>query len=253
MRKIILPLFILLFYISALSQTSKSSVLDKLVVWSSDKSCDQQNSNVSNKNNLICDSFVINGSNIYTVNYNGLFYAISFVDNDKYLIVDVYVFNNTGKRVFVDIVSSGYVHYKTKEDFLAGKEPFPPGKAIPPENVANKILNRAMWANALAGIGTGFQTQKATVTTTDSKGNTSQSVVMLPDNQAKTETANQNVSRANSATQQSQNILDGALLSNTVFDTKSANGLVYFKRNKKAKFSLIFMKVDNISFVFQYN
>lgn len=112
-----------------------------------------------------CDSIISDGAAVRSISYKGTFLAVSFVDNGRYVVADVFVTNDSGERMLVDPRHWVIAHYNSEQDFLDRKTPLAKGPAIDPSDVAQKIVSRIRWANALSAAGAGMQTQTGTVTT----------------------------------------------------------------------------------------
>jgi hypothetical protein len=242
----------LVFIILSLVITSYSQTKDKntsLIVWDENEKCYDSNSPSIKGDGLQCFLEVVNGKKFYITYYNGVSYALSFtvLDEDT-LTATIQVNNNSGKKIFVDPVNSVISKYETEEQFRENKAASETSEAIAPKRVADKIRYSTTTQISDMSEGEGLKVQtrisregvnagmtiiepKPLSSPTDSTRQKSTSVVINNTNKAK-------------------NILDKALISKTLLDKEKIVGQVYFKRYKKAKFRAVFMRVDNLEFVF---
>jgi len=248
MFKIITSAFFVI--VATLAAFGQSETRNKLIAWSSDKTCHKDNQN-NEGFALECDSIVIDGTPAYIIDYKGIFVAFSFLDDGKYLIARAYVANNSGDKILVDPTKSIVLHYKIESDYASGGKALNVERALPPDYIADKILFKTKLQNALGELGAGFEKEETKVKITDQNGNEANAVITAPDKQARRDAKNQSNTRTNSANEQAQNVIEAALLPNTVLDKSNIGGLVYFKRNKKAGYTQVWLRVDNILFIFE--
>lgn len=240
-----LLILLVLAGVSTAQEQKKQSFSEKIVAWSAGDKCSADSFDLAESDHLVCDSFVIDGAAIKTITFNKVFVAVSFTDDGDNVIADLYVRNATGKRIFVDPSLGGLSLYRSREDFLSNK-PLVVSVAIPPSKIAGKLLGKVRWANAFATIGAGFQTQTATVTS-----GTQTATVTVPNTSAQARAENENADRAMTANSAAASIMTTALKANTIFDGDKVNGLVYFKRSKKAKFGVAMFSVADTTFAFE--
>ena len=243
-------ILLLVFAFGAFGQTEKSSNTKKLIAWGESPECAEVDSQISKSETLRCDSFVADGESVMSIYFNGIFVAASLTDENGYIIADVYVGNNTDRRILVNPDTSVMVFYKSKAEYKATNKNLEIRDAIPPSAIAGKLINRVRWANALSSVGASMQTTTATITSQNSQTGTTQSTVTVPNRQAQAQAEQQNTSRANSTLNQAADIMASALKPNTIFAKDKINGLVYFKRHKKSTYAQMWLVVDNTYFIF---
>ena len=230
---------------------------EKRVIWS-EPNCLMSRQLKDQK--AVCDALIQNNESIRTIKYDGLFVAVTLFDDGEHFGADVFVKNERDVRTLVRREDAVIFVWKTDSSDVP-PEVFP---AIMPEKIAKNLRNRIAWANAFSALGgslattttTAQTTQSGNVSVTDNRGNTangtysgtSQTTTVQPNTVAQNEVQRNNRQRQANADIQSDNILQTAFKSNTLEPNQSTNGLFYFKRNKKAKFSIFTLKIGDLYF-----
>lgn len=237
MKRLILFTLFLFCATSVFSQEKRT-----LIVWAEGEKCKEINEDLQG---VVCDTFIVDGSVVRSISYQGINVASKVSDNGDNVVGDFYIYNNSEKRILVLSRPSSITLYRSKEEFMNRKDFLISAFAIPPEKIASKIQNKVIWANALNQFGANMQTQQAQI---NSNGKTA--TVTMPNTQAQQNAARQNEQRTLEANDKSASILSSALKQNTVFVQSSISGLVYFKRHKKATFGIVFISIDDKDFAF---
>lgn len=240
MKRLIILATFFLCSISVFSQNKHT-----LIVWAEGDKCKEINNDLQDVDNLVCDTFIIDGSIVRSITYQGISIASKVFDNKENIVGDFYIYNGSGNRVLALSKPSTITLYRSKEEFINRKDYLISAFATPPEKIVDKIENRVIWANALNQFGANMQTQQAQI---NANGKTA--TLTMPNIPAQQNAAIENNRRTASAIDKSASILSTALRQNTVFNQTSLSGLVYFKRHKKASFGIVFISVDDKDFAF---
>lgn len=246
---------LLLFATSAIAQTEKPV----LISWTPESDCAKDT--IGAGEHPVCDSVISDGALVRSISYNGIYLAVSFVDDGKYVVADIFVSNDSGGRILVDPQNWIIAHYGSQDDFLTSKPAILKAYAVPPLKIANKVASRVRWANALsafaASMSTTTTTGTASGTVRDNQGNsgtyTSRTESIGPDYAAQNRAAVGNAERSRSAAQRADNIMSTALLPNTVLDKSKMSGLVYFERSKKAKYGIVCFVINKVGYFFDWH
>ncbi len=242
----------LIFTNNIVAQESKQPTL---ILWQPNRQCKTLNIPAGEKP-PVCDVVVIDGFRVGSIEYKGIYLAVAFLGQDGRIVADTYIANNTGDRMLVDPRNWRIGHYRDND--TANPKSLINQSAIPPQKIADSIQKRVRWANALAAFGAGMA---RSTTTSDVNGTvysngstgtyTGQVTTTTPDYAAQRRATIQNEQRSRDAEGKSDSILSTALLPNTVFDKQDISGLVYFKREKKAKYSKVCIILNEIGFFFE--
>ncbi len=249
-RRLIMKASIFLIIIVSLQvfvsgQDAPPPPITKIVMWGDGASCQPLDFDLGPNDSLKFALVIVDGHGLRTISFNGIAIAAKLYYLNDYDVIDVFIANRTGNRILVDPRKWAHTQHRSREHFINAK-PLMWERPADPAKIAEKIASRTAWANAFAALGAGFATQKATVTHPDG----SQSTVTAPDTSAQRRAAVQNRQRTTVAQSEAAEIMDTALLANTVFDQGSVDGLVYFKRDKKAYFSVMEVRIGGVRFWF---
>jgi hypothetical protein len=207
---------------------------------------------------LQCFSTVINGNTFYIIDYKGISYALSFTPLDEdILIATIQINNNSGKEIFVDPINSVISKYETEEQFRENRNASDTSEALVPKKVIDKFRSRRSVieiSDESGGEGVGVRAQSRVSREGATKGMTIIEPRPLnspdPPNSPLRRPNEVSTSTVTSKTMKVKNPLGKVLISKKLFDKEKIVGQVYFKRYKKAKFRAVFMRVDNLDFVF---
>lgn len=256
MKKI--RLFILI--ILSLVITSYSQTKDKntsLIVWDANSKCYEHNSPSIKGDGLQCFTETVNENEFYIIDYNGISYALSFtaLDEDT-LIATIQINNNSGREIFVDPVNSVISKYDTEEQFRENKNASDTSEALVPKKVIDKFRNRRTVIELRdegGDEGAGLRGQSGV----SREGSTAGKTIVEPRPLNSPEPPNSPASHNRGSTSvvtgktiKAKNPLGKVLISKKLLDKEKIVGQVYFKRYNKANFRAVFMRVDNLEFVF---
>ncbi len=199
-----------------------------------------------NKDSNCCDLILVEGVPYRILKANGL--QIAFVPKvfGSYFVMNVYVRNDSEKRVNVLPEESTLGVWRKSEDALAVlPSMFAPTDA---DKIAQKMGSRQGWINALSLFGAGLAQQTATVTN-NRTGETA--TITAPDTQAQDRAQNQ--ARANAAKTGSlgNRVVSDAFKSNTLFPGDTVSGNIYFKADKHER-GVFVLKIDGVEYGFIY-
>lgn len=253
MKLYISTILILIFAFSVFGQNDETSKEKKLIAWGVNPQCAEVDKLITKDDYVRCDSFVFDGETVMSILFNNIYVATSLSVVNGYIVADVYVGNNTNRRILVSPDESVIVYYNSEADYKASKDDIGIKDAIPPSAIAKKLVNRVRWANAITSASASMQNTTATVTSQNSQTGTTRSTVTVPNTQAQRQAEQQNTNRSKNAENQAGNIMASALKPNTVFEKDRISGLVYFKLNKKAKYAQMWLVIDDTYFIFDLN
>lgn len=206
--------------------------------------------NFTEKQNLACDEYIQDNEQIRVIKHNGLTVAVSVFDDGDYFGADVFVKNEREERVLIDREANLLGFFRTEK--IEGKMEF--CELLLPEKIVAKMKRRVMWANVLGAIASSGKTTttKGDVTIIDNRGNTATGTYeeKREDKRAQIEEAKRNRERNSNLNSASANLLDSALKSNTLFPNQSTSGLVFFKREKKARLAMYVIEINGVSYDF---
>ena len=193
------------------------------------------------------DEILLDGIPYRIINRDGIYLAVVGINEGSYCSVRVFVGNNTDKRFNLLPEDSFLQVWKTRQEFMESK---PAQVVLPsaPEKIANRIKNRAVWANVFSTLGASFATQNIIVRNNQT-GRTA--TVTVPDTQKQQQTAINNERAAGAARSDAQQVLDAALRSNTVFPDQSVMGNIYFEV-KKHEIDIFVIKVNGVEYAFVF-
>lgn len=153
------------------------------------------------------DFVAIDGNYYRRLRHNDLLVVFHVGGDDKFIMADVMIANNSEDQILVDPQASVLTLWKEagkKADILS---------PIPPEKIAKDITRRARRASAARIFAGAFST---------ATGN--------PDRQE--QIGQQNATKESEATNQAADVMDGALKANTVSPGEYVSGTIYFQRKK---------------------
>lgn len=245
-------LLLLLFTSQVLAQTKESVnylKLDERTYWKVNAPC--------------CENIYIDGKQFMTMNANGLYISVAFVDRAGFNTALLYVGNNSESKINVIPSNARYEYWKKYADLL-DKPPFFTATPIPPYEVAQKIQDRSKWANFFTILSASFATKTANSTTngnlriTDNKGNTangtysSTTTTTVPDREAM-RAAQRTVNERNAINaDNASRFLADSLEANTLLPGESIFGAIYFKE-KKYNSAVFTITINNVEYGFLYS
>lgn len=230
MRKTIL----LVFFTCFLSINFYSQTQTKKVYWDSDKTiC------------ATCDAITIDGDRFFIFNTPQFRLAFNVSNDDKMIIANVYLLNQSNERIEFDPNKSLIAVYKKATD----KQPVEVSP-ISPEQAAKRAKGGNL-LNFFTLLSAGMATQQVqtnsqtsgTATITGQEGitngtfNTSTiATTTVPNTEAQANARRQVAERNAIAQERANNVLNFALRANTVFPEKHIAGNTYFEHKKIAAF-----------------
>ena len=220
-------LFILLFGMSVFGQEATKPAIPN-IYWDADKSkCS------------ICDDYIRDGSHRYVFNTPdiGILFAASY--NDKLAYNTVLILNKSENRLnFNPATDTVLIYYKNKDDktpeFIS---------PLKPEDAAQKIKGSQGMKNFFSSLGAALQKQAITGnSTTDGTASVfgtggmatgvynerTTTTVLVPDTDAQARARDTIAERNRLATERYNDVINSALLANTIFPKKSVVGNIYF-------------------------
>ena len=233
---------------------------NKVVQWGPTPECSQK---TADKDDIVaCSSFITNGENDLGIAFNLNIIYGQFTDSGVYIVMNASFQNGLNESVIVDPLSWSIVHYKDEAHFKSGRPARSAIKAVHPNTAVSKIT---------------FETQMADILKTDHdiyEGTTVPTTTVPGATPYRTKTpwrvdpprrgpppkaaplvdpdAAGNRRRGDAAQGQARGILYSALMANTVESKQSVSRLVYFERDKKAKYSLIRCRIGDVDYVFPF-
>lgn len=255
--KIFLLIFtVAVFAATVLGQVETAKPDIKFIGWSPKTACGDASFVKSKTDVLECDQKIVDDTVIRYLYFNGVFIAVAVLKDDNYAVSDVYIFNESGKRILVEPKEWFIKYSKSFEDRTTlGVE-----YRLDPNMVAKKVGNPFSWASALGAIAAGMATQQTVTTTTgniyDNRGNSgtynSQSTTTAPDYAARAQAREVQVQRVARASAKAEIVRTTALRANTVDSGEHVAGKVYFKLNKKAQHGTFVLFIGDIGYAFEF-
>jgi hypothetical protein len=208
-----------------------------------------------------CDEIYSEGQLIRTIRANGLFISVIGGHYDNYFVADVFVGNDSDRRVNVLPEKTFFVMWKKAGD----KQPSVLN-SISPEKVAARAKNKSEWGSFFRSLAAGMAS-----TTTRSTANTSGTVSVTgsggmatgiytedttttttgPNDAAPRRAAERNAEARENAKAKGDLFRAYALDATTLFPSQQIRGAVYFDK-KSFNVSLFAIEIDGVSYNFAF-
>ena len=224
---------------------------DRVIVWGGSPECGYKGPAFSARDEISCASLETPRGIVSVVNNNGLSLAVSFSENSDYLIVATFLKNTTAASIDFDSDRWGAAHFRTKEDFSAGKKPIRAETAIPSRDIVKGFRSGVNMDNSIDVFMASISKSSEVKEVRKSDGTVSRKLVIVDDPDAKQNADSRATSRADAANSESEKIRKTALVQKWLPAQGDAKGLVYFRRVKKAELVVFSLKIADVVYVFR--
>jgi hypothetical protein len=201
------------------------------------------------------DKFITDGATIRLIKDEGVTVAVFGYLEDKYIVAEVTVMNDTEKRVTVrpeDFV----IVFRDKGDKYGHIF------SLPPAQVAKNVRGRAKWGNFFRALAAGMASTTSTSQTSGTASiygsggyasgtYNSTTITTAPNVAAQRAAVERNRLESERAAEAAEQVLSNSLWANTLFPKTYASGLVYFER-KKFETSDLFIVIDGTAYSFLF-
>jgi hypothetical protein len=115
-------------------------------------------------------------------------------------------------------------------------------------DVANETERRGQWRVAFARALAGMATQQSTATITDNQGNSANVVITEPNQQVRRDAANATARQQAGNAERADSIRAYSLAANTLFQDQTAQGYVFFKKEKPMAGAIISFMIGDVTY-----
>ncbi|MEO6656183.1 MAG: hypothetical protein ABIO36_08895 [Pyrinomonadaceae bacterium] len=245
--KTILSVLILL----ATALAAGAQNVHKVLFWSGDKTCGYKNAAFTDKDFVQCGRILTNRGYVSNIASNGIGLTIAFLEQDDYILVAARIANSRISPLLFDTDQWGAAHFKTKAGFRAGENPILAETSVPTREIIRSMSSSVKFENSADIFIADGQKISGTKEVRRPDGTRVKVATVVQDKDAQDAAVRRGEIVEERMTNEQRKIRNTALTGKTVPADGFIQGLVYFRRVKKAEFVLFSIDVDDTTFVFQ--